>query len=90
MKVLVIDEEFPFRLNTGKRIRTFNLINRLAGRHELIYLCRENGLNPAMKSPILAQRVSSHPEKIGALVLHKACFESDIPTTLRRFLTLLR
>jgi glycosyltransferase involved in cell wall biosynthesis len=66
MKVLVIDEEFPFPLNTGKRIRTFNLINRLAGRHELIYLCRENGLHAEMKSPILTQRVSSPiPRKSG-------------------------
>jgi glycosyltransferase involved in cell wall biosynthesis len=66
MKVLVIDEEFPYPLNTGKRIRTFNLINRLAGRHELIYLCRENGLNPEMKNPILTQRVSSPiPRKSG-------------------------
>jgi len=38
MKILILDEEFPFPLNTGKRIRTFNLVTRLAQRHELRYL----------------------------------------------------
>jgi sugar transferase (PEP-CTERM/EpsH1 system associated) len=38
MNILVIDEEFPHPLNTGKRIRSFNLIRRLAARHEVRYL----------------------------------------------------
>lgn len=38
MKVLILDEEFPHPLNTGKRIRTFNLFSRLAARHHLTYL----------------------------------------------------
>ena len=29
MKVLVVDEEIPYPLNTGKRLRTFNLLQRL-------------------------------------------------------------
>ena len=38
MKILVLDEEFPWPLNTGKRIRSFNLLSRLAQKHELHYL----------------------------------------------------
>ncbi len=38
MNVLILDEEFPHPLNTGKRIRTFNLFSRLASRHHLTYL----------------------------------------------------
>jgi sugar transferase (PEP-CTERM/EpsH1 system associated) len=38
MKILVLDEEFPYPLNTGKRIRSFNLLSRLAQKHELRYL----------------------------------------------------
>ncbi len=38
MNILVLDEEFPFPLNSGKRIRSFNLLSRLAKRHQLTYL----------------------------------------------------
>jgi sugar transferase (PEP-CTERM/EpsH1 system associated) len=38
MKILVLDEEFPYPLNAGKRIRSFNLIKRLVGRHQVNYL----------------------------------------------------
>lgn len=38
MKILVIDEEFPFPLNTGKRIRSFNLICQLAKANSITYL----------------------------------------------------
>jgi sugar transferase (PEP-CTERM/EpsH1 system associated) len=38
MKILVLDEEFPYPLNTGKRIRSYNLISRLAKTNELRYL----------------------------------------------------
>lgn len=38
MKILVIDEEFPWPLDSGKRIRSFNLISRLAPKHEVCYL----------------------------------------------------
>jgi len=38
MKVLVIDEWIPWPLESGKKIRTFNLISRLAKKHEIIYL----------------------------------------------------
>lgn len=38
MKILIIDEEFPFPLNTGKRIRSFNLAKALTGFHDVSYL----------------------------------------------------
>ncbi len=38
MKILIIDEEFPFPLNTGKRIRTFHLTKFLARSHDVSYL----------------------------------------------------
>lgn len=40
MRVLVIDEEVPCPLNSGKRIRTFNLLSNLADRHDIVFLCR--------------------------------------------------
>lgn len=47
MKVLVIDEEIPFPLNTGKRIRTWNLLCRLKGRHDISFLSWGLGNAPA-------------------------------------------
>ncbi|MEE8575705.1 MAG: glycosyltransferase [candidate division Zixibacteria bacterium] len=38
MKLLVLDEEFPFPLNSGKRIRSYNLTLRLARKHHLSYM----------------------------------------------------
>jgi sugar transferase (PEP-CTERM/EpsH1 system associated) len=42
MKVLVVDEEIPFPLNTGKRIRTYYLLKYLANKHEIIFLSRRH------------------------------------------------
>ena len=39
LRVLVLDEEFPYPPNSGKRIRTWNLLRRLAGAHELRMVC---------------------------------------------------
>jgi len=36
--VVVVDEELPYPANSGKRIRTLNLISRLAQRHRITYL----------------------------------------------------
>lgn len=38
MKIIVIDEEFPYPPDTGKRIRSFNLLSRIASRHTLYYI----------------------------------------------------
>jgi polysaccharide biosynthesis protein PslH len=38
LHVAILDEEFPFPLNSGKRLRTFHLLSRLARRHRITYL----------------------------------------------------
>jgi glycosyltransferase involved in cell wall biosynthesis len=42
LNVAVLDEELPFPLTSGKRIRTFNLLARLAKRHRITILCHQN------------------------------------------------
>lgn len=38
MKVVVIDEWLPLPLDSGKKIRTYNIISRLARRHDIAYI----------------------------------------------------
>src|SRR5438876_5716702 len=42
LRVAVVDEELPYPLTSGKRIRTLNLLLRLAPRHRITYLCHRN------------------------------------------------
>jgi len=42
MHIAILDEELPYPLTSGKRIRTLNLLRRLADRHQLTYLCHRN------------------------------------------------
>jgi len=42
MHVAIVDEELPYPLNSGKRIRTFQLVCRLAERHQITYICHRN------------------------------------------------
>ncbi len=42
MRILVVDEEIPFPLNSGKRLRTFNLLKHLSSRHEIFFVCRQH------------------------------------------------
>jgi glycosyltransferase involved in cell wall biosynthesis len=42
LRVAVLDEELPYPLTSGKRIRTFNLLRRLADRHRITILCHRN------------------------------------------------
>lgn len=63
LHILVLDEEFPYPLDTGKRIRTFHLLRVLARHHRITYLAygskgsagaqflREHGMNPAAVAP---------------------------------------
>ncbi len=39
LSVLVLDEEVPFPLNSGKRIRTWNLLRYLVREHDITFLC---------------------------------------------------
>lgn len=38
MKILILDEEFPYPINTGKRTRSFNLYRRLAKQFKIYYI----------------------------------------------------
>src|SRR5947208_573065 len=65
--VAVLDEELPYPLTSGKRIRTLNLLRHLAGRYRITYLARRNadadevppavrlltalGINPVIVAP---------------------------------------
>jgi glycosyltransferase involved in cell wall biosynthesis len=42
LHVVIVDEELPYPPTSGKRIRTLNLVLRLAPRHRLTYLCHRN------------------------------------------------
>jgi glycosyltransferase involved in cell wall biosynthesis len=42
LHVAVVDEELPYPANTGKRIRTLNLLTRLARRHRVTLMTRRN------------------------------------------------
>jgi glycosyltransferase involved in cell wall biosynthesis len=42
LRVAVVDEELPYPLLSGKRIRTFNLLIRLARRHRITFICPRN------------------------------------------------
>lgn len=64
MKILVIDEEFPWPMDTGKRTRSLSLIAHLARGHEVAYLAygdatgaeaealRERGIEPIGVPPL--------------------------------------
>jgi glycosyltransferase involved in cell wall biosynthesis len=38
----VVDEELPYPPTSGKRIRTLNLLSRMASRHRITYFCHQN------------------------------------------------
>lgn len=42
LNVVIVDEELPYPLTSGKRIRTFNLVSRLAEQHQIIYVAYRN------------------------------------------------
>jgi glycosyltransferase involved in cell wall biosynthesis len=42
LRVVILDEELPYPANSGKRIRTLQLIRRLAPRHKIIYVAHRN------------------------------------------------
>jgi len=61
MRILVVDEEIPYPLNSGKRLRTFNLLKPLAARHEIHFLCRQHqGMEENYPLESL-ERIGIHP-----------------------------
>lgn len=68
LKVLVIDEDFPYPPDAGKRIRTWNLLRRLAARHDVTLLCygaQDSPAIPAMKGAGLKVRLVPAPDWAG-------------------------
>lgn len=67
MNILLIDEEFPYPLETGKRIRSFNLAMTLAHDHAVSYLAYGNaGSRPyefLKENNITPYAVTSPPRK---------------------------
>lgn len=59
LKVVVVDEELPFPATSGKRIRTLNLVTRLARRHDITYLAHRN------RDIGEAQRAAAHLREYG-------------------------
>lgn len=57
LRVLVLDEEFPYPPNSGKRIRTWNLLQRLATAHELRLVCFGQ-LTPAQRDAATSAGIS--------------------------------
>ena len=50
MKLLVLDEEFPYPTNSGKRTRSFNLYRRLARRFQIRYVAYGRNDSAAAKA----------------------------------------
>ena len=49
LRVFVLDEGLPYPLDSGKRIRTWHLLSRLAPRHDLTLFCFDEGDPDALR-----------------------------------------
>lgn len=59
LNVVLIDEELPYPLLSGKRLRTMGLVSRLAERHRLTYVCHRNS------DPAEARQAERHFADLG-------------------------
>ena len=50
MNVVIVDGDLSYPATSGKRLRTLNLMLRLAGRHRIVYLARADAREPATKA----------------------------------------
>ncbi|WP_319583452.1 glycosyltransferase family 4 protein [uncultured Pseudodesulfovibrio sp.] len=74
MKVLVVDEELPWPLNTGKRLRTYNLLLRMQREHELHLVCHGEadtlpGCPNVVVHPVASPVVAQHGAKFYSALL---------------------
>lgn len=77
LKVLVIDEEIPYPPDAGKRIRTWNLLKRLAGRHEVHLLCygrSSNAGGEALRAAGITLHLVEPPEELAGNALYLRLF----------------
>lgn len=54
LRVAVVDEEPPYPLDSGKRIRTFELLSRLASRHDITLLAHEHAQSELTREAVAA------------------------------------
>lgn len=69
MKILVIDEEFPFPPDSGKRIRSYNLLRRLGQKHEIHYLAYGEPHSTAFRA---LEEFGLHPVAVRNMVPQKS------------------
>lgn len=69
LRVLVLDEYFPFPPDSGKPIRSWNLLRRLAARHDVTFLCHGHPSpeqsNAAREAGIRIESVAGIPASAG-------------------------
>jgi len=58
--VLVIDEELPWPANTGKRLRTLNLLTALSQSFRIEMLVHENGATPEARAAVKKRGITVH------------------------------
>jgi polysaccharide biosynthesis protein PslH len=59
-RVLVVDEELPWPANTGKRLRTFNLLTALSQSFQIDLLVHANGDTPEARAALESRGVRVH------------------------------
>ena len=61
MNVLVVDEDFAYPLNTGKKLRTYNLLSRLQEKHLIHYVYHDGPEQGGMRELPGCPNVICHP-----------------------------
>lgn len=87
MRVLVVDEEVPFPLNTGKRLRTWNLLRRLKDSHEITFLSWGRGEPPAQYDGIRFLNLGQNLPSMQGLRFYSSLFLnllSPLPYSVQR------
>jgi glycosyltransferase involved in cell wall biosynthesis len=77
LKVLVLDEEIPFPPDSGKRIRTWNLLKRLAKSHTVHLLCYhrpEDASCAALRSEGVVLHLVPAPRALAGFALYIRLF----------------
>jgi len=68
LRVLVLDEAIPFPLTSGKAIRTFSILKRLARLHEITFLCHGPAPSDSVEE---LERAGIHVQVCGDLPVHE-------------------
>lgn len=56
MQIAIVDEELPYPANSGKRIRTLNLLTRLAGRRRVVVITHRYLEAADLRTPVCRRR----------------------------------